>query len=239
MASAAIAVHERPILFSASMVRAIIAGRKTQTRRIVKKAYGNVSKETAFAVCPAAESGWIAWFGKPREDIGEFTKKAYQHGFTCPYGAAGDRLWVRETWLPAIPGSWRPLDRGEKMFSLWSYDPVYRADYPLGMDDYDGKWRPSIHMPRKFSRITLEITDVRAERLNDITEGDACAEGAERPILSSGIDPDVPPPFNRVHPMTGPYRDGFRALWNSIHGAGSWNENPWVWAIAFRKTERR
>ena len=183
-------MKERPILFSAPMVRAILSGAKTQTRRIVKNAH---------MMSVDGELVPIAAF--------------------CPYGQPGGRLWVRETFACVCTQEMRYVE--------------YKADRSLAdFDGYDnpagGRWRPSIHMPRWASRITLEITDVRVERLQDISEADAVAEGA-RPTLA---------PLDTVRlGAAGTAKEGFRQIWESINGPGSWDANPWVWAIEFKKLE--
>jgi hypothetical protein len=199
---------ERPILFSGPMVRAILAGRKTQTRRIIKN------------------QEWYNLKGEYGDRLRSVDR--------CPYGTAGERLWVRETWTPDhspfyphFPVAYR-ADAGfdyERNERGETYSPEQKAWFPY-------RWRPSIHMPRWASRITLEITGVRVERLQDISEADAMAEGAERPELSPAELHGMP-----VHPMTGSYADGFRDLWQSINGPGSWDKNPWVWVVEFRKLE--
>jgi hypothetical protein len=186
---------ERPILFSAPMVRAILAGTKTQTRRVVKPAHK-------------------AWIEMPvTHQLGEWDKRP------LPYGKPGDRLWVRETWQ-AVSGNDRARhimthprpDRG------WlEYAATPRADEPAY------KWRPSIHMPRWASRITLEVTGVRVERLQDISEADAMAEGVHYSLLEkiqAGQDRWA--------------RHAYKKLWESIHGPGSWDLNPWVWVVEFK-----
>jgi len=189
-------VSNRPILFSAPMVRALLAGTKTQTRRVVKPQ----------PVMRDGEPEWPADAKRPRG-----------RGFEdCPYGAPGDRLWVRETW---------------NTFEGWA-GYFYAADnhsFGIGADDdpdhipeHAVRWRPSIHMPRAASRITLEITAVRVERLQDISEADAIAEGAD-PLL-------VPPDGGSA-----PHVEGYRTLWEYINGAGSWDLNPWVWVVEFRR----
>lgn len=203
---------ERPILFSAPMVRAILDGRKTQRRRIVKPP---MKWGERFPVCnPAAmaadHSVW--WWD------GEFDRVGVAQ--SCPYGATGDRLYVRETWrAEARFDNFKPREIAAG--NLISYD----ADYP----DRDrpnngcrGKTRVSIHMPRWASRITLEITDVRVERLNDISEADATAEGTQEPSL-------VP-----IVGVAWSERGMYAKLWEHINGAGSWGANPWVWAVTFK-----
>lgn len=188
-------VKERPMLFSAPMVRAILDGRKTQTRRIMKDPF---------------------------------------NGF--PHGKPGDRLWVRETWANVDTA---PTWNGAAMCE--ESQIVYRADF--GPEPVDWNWRPSIHMPRAASRINLEITGIRVERLNDISESDAVAEGIEsfRPVPGDG--PGSPYDGYIYKDYTGknavPYfitdpRESFRTLWESINGPGSWGKNPWVWVIDFQ-----
>lgn len=206
---------ERPILFSGEMVRAILEGRKTQTRRIVKHA-GDDSRIYWNPVVVGGYGGWLNDHGRPRP---------------CPYGKPGDRLWVRETWAEVEgykdhtgrdPGSiWYRAD-GQCRFvgSDEPYEPGI-AEAELRVD----RWRPSIHMPRHASRILLEITDVKVERLNDISAEDAVAEGVEA--------------FAKDHNLTGYWTTAFARLWNSIHGDGAWNVNPFVWAIAFRRINNK
>ena len=192
-------MKERPILFSAPMVQAILDGRKTQTRRVVKP------QPTEFVGGP----GVTLQDGSPAPLIPlDDSVEPYGREIACPYGKPGDRLWVRETWHDASS-------------SLHSC-ALYRAD---GIDLHWDKWTPSIHMPRWASRITLEITSVRVERLQEISEADAQAEGwTRRPEVST--DP-------QVHKEAA--RDWFMGLWESINGPGSWDTNPWVWVIEFRR----
>ncbi len=199
---------ERPIIFSGPMVRALLAGTKTQTRRVMKH------QPTHFN--PA---------GVPRVANPYFGPSAV---LRCPYGQPGDLLWVRETFAK-IDGQTRP----------W-IETDYRATYAHGdrLGDHLGikkRWTPPIHMPRAASRITLEITEVRVERLQEISEADAVAEGCARLPLQDGhgawwsADVDAGP---ALHGRTA--RDAYRLLWESINGPGSWGENPWVWVIAFK-----
>ena len=133
----------------------------------------------------------------------------------CPYGIPGDRLWVREAWAPL--STFAPAELGY----------LYRADHHKGLEKKDGdqKWKPSIHMPRVASRITLEITGIKVERLQNISEADAQAEGVEFPAPYSGVN-------NKTHPTC---IDAFQVLWTSINGPDSWSQNPWVWAIQFKR----
>ncbi len=191
-------MKERPILFNGAMVRAILAGTKTQTRRLVK---------------------YIPALGDPEEWCHQRKMVdgiAGEHKKYCPHGLPGNLLWVKETCMNALAG----------------YSPVwfYRAD--SDQKPGDRHWRPSIFCTRAASRITLEITAVRIERLNDISEADAKAEGSYQKIwitspLSAGA---MNARFER-----GTYRDGYKDIWESINGPGSWAANPWVWVINFIK----
>lgn len=195
-------MRERPILFSGPLVRALLAGTKTQTRRLMKpqpEEGAHMAPEMGAAL---HEDHW----GNPIA------------AHACPYGKVGDRLWVRET---------------------WGFDSQVRADFKPALGRYDlsgmdlrerivfradesgrevPRWRPAIHMPRWASRITLEVTEVRSQRLQDISEEDAKAEG-----------------------ITGPYhyssaRAAFECVWDTINGKrASWESNPFVWAISFRR----
>ena len=178
---------EHPILFSAPMVRALLNGSKTQTRRVVK---------------PTPE--WIGQSGV----LSYRGRVGLPHALS-PYGQPGDRLWVRETWmdLRGVEGA-----LGGAM---------YRATF--GNAPEGGKWRPSIHMPRWASRITLEITSVRVERLQDISEADALEEGITYNDL----------PNNGLAPRRA--RTWYCSLWEQINGPGSWDANPWVWVIEFKR----
>lgn len=198
-------VKERPILFSGPMVRAILDGRKTQTRRAMKNSKRHSS-------------------GTENDGFGGFKLNE------CPYGKPGDRLWVREAWgVAAIYDQTRPsgICQDIRRDPNW---PLNKAPcgvrYPANMDCVGVRIRPSIHMPRWASRITLEITDVRVERLNDISEEDAKAEGfGLGAILKSER-------FGR-YMSAGQF--GFASLWESINGEGSWAANPYVWVIEFEK----
>ena len=171
-------MKERPIIFNGDMVRAILDGRKTQERRPIKPQ--------------------PIWVGDP--SVPFRTKDADPKGIIrCPYGAPGDRLWVRETWrMDAV-----------------NIGAEYRATISALME-HVAPWTPSIHMPRWASRITLEITAVRVQRVQDITEEDALAEGMV--------------PLDRSTP-----REMFAEVWQSIYG--NWPANPWVWVVEFRRIE--
>lgn len=208
--------RERPIIFSGSMVRAILEGRKTQTRRVVKN------------VPPGDTPVFDMWFS----------------GRACPYGEPGDRLWARETWADVNTDSGPAIAYradGDLRFCSDDAFPVEYERYPGGKfsmwsaDLFAGHpghaWRPSIHMPRWAARILLEVVSVRVERLNEINGLDALAEG----LIDLGI------PESRWHwdasaaeGFFAPWR-AFRALWESINGEGSWKQNPFVWVVEFRR----
>jgi hypothetical protein len=219
-------MKERQILFSAPMVRALLDGSKTQTRRIVKwqgrKGFPHYFNR-AFIDNPAGVQRLCVPFHHP-DDLSTLEgAPAVRH--YCPQGDPGDRLWVRETIeLRTMQGNSFP-------------SPVYSADGAHVMDGEKKasnhefmrrRVRPSIHMPRWASRITLEITDVRVERLQDISEEDAKAEGIEQ------IGCNWRNYLDGADSMTSPIHS-YRTLWESINGAGSWDANPWVWCITFRR----
>jgi len=232
---------ERPILFSAPMVRALLAGTKTQTRRICERATDIVGDHAASVHPDGSGTGFIAWWPNPVS--AEETKRLYpeDQGFKCPHGKPGDRIWVRETWRTAIslddksPSEVGALAIAANYRKPWApikYEADGATDNADVLRDFGGKWgktRVSIHMPRWASRITLEITGVRVERLQDISRADAIAEGG----------PPSHPSIDRVSCDIGFATDFSRSwyaqLWESIHGEGSWALNPWVWAITFRR----
>ena len=201
-------MKERPILFTGEMVRAILDGRKTQTRRLVK---------------PQPHEGSKLW-GMIQHD-GEPRALFWCEGQPSNYGTplpmhVGDRLWVRETW------SWSGVAAHHQMV-LWRADREYSDE-----ERRRWIWRPSIHMPRWASRIDLEITAVRVDRVQDITEEDAKAEGVESGIwereaqlLAGATDADDEDIVS--------FRDGFGFLWQSIYA--NWDANPWVWVYEFRR----
>lgn len=208
-------MKERPILFQGAMVRALLAGTKTQTRRAVK----------GLALDWLGPEGFTPEFvANPGNDL-------------CPYGFAGDRLWARETWQYAdwtddgypwigyqadgakeliergIPEEW-----GERLIDIWaelSLEPNFGIDNRAA----DRRWRPSIHIPRWASRILLEVTAVRVERLQEISDADALAEGCSSADMRDG---------DRLASV-------YARLWESINGPGSWDTNPWVWVVEFRR----
>jgi len=200
-------MKERPILFSAPMVRAILAGQKTQTRRIFKEKNGGV---------------------QPRANDIPGMRQILRN---CPYGQLGDRLWVRESWadLTQTHGQrWERLndetglyERGINPFAWYRADGD-QPDVGDGATHY-APWRPSIHMPRWASRILLEVVGIRVERLQDISAADCVAEGAPG---GHGAIPGYP--YNATP------QEHYRHIWTSINGAASWDANPWVWVVEFK-----
>jgi len=233
-------VLERPILFSGEMVSAILDGRKTVTRRVVKPQPANDWRFTG-------GYGRITSKHPHKDKFGVFIRRGEHTDFPevdiipCPYGQPGDRLWVRETWadvnLSGAPGiAYRAdgdvRDLMEELSFLddhgaFNYDDErvkgyhFAAWYEDLISGAEGRWRPSIHMPRWASRIQLEITAVRVERLHDISEEQAQAEGA-RPLTVK---------LKKLAPRAS--RMGFIDLWCSINGDESWDANPWVWVVEF------
>ncbi|GKQ09109.1 hypothetical protein NUKP79_28300 [Klebsiella quasipneumoniae] len=201
-------IREKGLIFNSEMVRAILDGRKTQTRRPIKW------KQTRFTEIGEREDGskW-PW--------SEDAEHACDFWHPCPFGAVGDRIWVRETW--------------NKYGGLLTY----RADHDW-IDDMrketvcTAKWVPSIHMPRWASRILLEITDVRVERLNAISEEDATAEGVPP---AGSLLPDYLGTFLTPKGDFATAKVAFQRLWESIYGEESWKANGWVWVISFKRVE--
>ena len=222
-------MKERPILFSGEMVRAILAGCKTQTRRVVKPTM------TPPRVAPLRMEPWIIDGEWQQDDNGAPCWAGFHPDypgdakwFTCPYGQPGDRLWVRETFT-VITG-----DISGKVAT--SLDAVeYRADGSAVGDVITSAraWRPSIFMPRAYSRITLEIVGVRCERVNEISEADAQAEGADQEFRTVVYSPTGVKDYH----MPVSFRGGFANLWDEINAKRgySWDSNPWVWAVDFKR----
>lgn len=227
-------MNAQQILFSAPMVNALLAGRKKATRRVVK---GAIDRNFGCAMAPS-----------------EIAAEVNDRDFTnCPYGAPGDLLWVRETWQYA---DWTedgepfiryradderrlittsPEEWGEKLSDIWA-NLSEPENYLIDGRAADRRWRPSIHMPRWASRLTLRITDVRVQRLQEISEEDAIAEGVEGAFVEDGrywrnyalSDEEAACSPMLVSPI-----HSFKSLWESIYGPESWHDDPWVWALTF------
>lgn len=219
-------MKERGMIFNGEMVRAILDGRKTQTRRPIKW------KQTRFTEIGEREDGSKWPWSEDAENVCDFWHP-------CPFGSVGDRIWVRETWQ-AIHDStdeWGHVEERTYAPSIPKekdtyWHTVYQEYFgDESRDDRGFPWRPAIHMPRWASRILLEITDVRVERLNAISQEDAQGEGMEL----TGWRPTYSDPDSGGEAWT-PY-DNFAQLWESIYGADSWRANPWVWVIEFKRVE--
>ena len=210
-------MKDRPILFSAPMVRALLAGTKTQTRRVVKHSIRGPHTPRWTYDWHDSKGKWLAAHG------GGFEFSKTNAAQLCPYGQRGERLWVREAW---------GFEKRTEDDPLLEPVATYRADEVEHLYQVN-RWRPSIHMPRHLSRIKLEITGVRVERLQDISEVDAIAEGIEHePCSAHWKNYDTSPGGWRY--WESPIQS-YRTLWNSINGPGSWDANPWVWALSFKR----
>lgn len=242
------------MIFNGEMVRAILDGRKTQTRRIMKVQPSDGFHPTHNGYDLDLNAHWYTpgvvdkngYLQPAKKDV--FGVADENEGYTCPFGAVGDRIWVRETWgvvsheldedgriqpwspdRPATAIHEMPFGNG-----YYTGHAIYAADgeFTWGDDDgyEDGRscWKPSIHMPRAACRILLEVTGVRVERLNSISQEDAQAEGMEL----TGWRPTYSDPDSGGEVWT-PY-DNFAQLWESIYGEESWKANPWVWVIEFK-----
>ncbi len=191
-------MREHPLLMKGPLVRATLEGRKTQTRRPLPDVFNSPSH---LRWLPPGE--WKL-FGATMERWGAQWRGTYPSQVLCPLGRAGDRLWVRETFTAAMHEPKGPADC------------LYRADDNRGVEDLaEARWTPSIHMPRWACRLVLPLVSVRVERVQDITEEDAKAEGVE--------------------PINGSYREGFRAVWQDIYG--TLDANPWVWVAEWKEIE--
>ena len=204
------------MIFNAEMVRALLSGRKTQTRRIIKP--------QPEATLSGSLSG--KWLSRPLNGL--LLPKIEDIAIHCPFGVVGDRIWVRETFqgplfdydlMDNYCKDPTPFEKPE--FCVYKADGVPAPEFYDADDELHCCWRPSIHMPRWACRILLEITNVRVERLKSISDGDAIREGCSTADMMSG---DC-------------VADVFARLWASIYSSDSWNANPWVWVIEFKRVE--
>ena len=229
-------MKERGMIFNAEMVRALLDGRKTQTRRIVKGTDGAVKFCKEWDI--NGEEIFVVLGEKDRTGMNPVLG-----AISCPFGAVGDRIWVRETFqgplfdydlMDSYCKDPTPFEKPE--FCVYKADGVPAPEFYDADDELHCCWRPSIHMPRWASRILLEITDVRVERLNAISEEDAEAEGIDMEALYDSQDC-----YDCIadHNITGrPTVTGaFKYLWESIYGEEGWKSNPWVWVIEFKLVE--
>lgn len=217
-------MKERPILFSAPMVRAILDGTKTQTRRVIKP-------QPDYQIEVEDDGSCVTYNGD----------KLVQR-WQSPYGKVGDQLWVRETFCQF----YKAPDYAKKMRRPDRDVFFYKADKNIDLKWFKAlgfKWKPSIHMPRCASRIQLEITDIRVERIQSLTIDDMCAEGIgemlEDPesIAGHGFAEAEHYSIAGVPMMHLPEIYGFAAFWDSINGQGSWDLNPWVWVVEFKRVK--
>lgn len=252
-------MKERPILFSGPMVRAILAGRKTQTRRVVKPqppryedhkgSIFGLSQRVADSVKMYSENDHARLPKHPTDwdligSVGVARDAGYPERYRCPYGATGDRLWVRETHAPFGRDGLVGVAYRATCDRDGSFDYVTRGEAIERLTVR--RWTPAIHMPRDLSRIVLAVTGVHAQRLTDISEDDAIAEGldtvskdgtlwkhgiADRDGLPGTDDDGQPWAEWEADP-----RRAFAKLWDKINGARApWASNPWVWVVEFRR----
>ncbi|MCL0109749.1 hypothetical protein M2T33_08940 [Klebsiella pneumoniae] len=249
-------MKERGMIFNGEMVRAILDGRKTQTRRIMKlqpKPSKSRPGDFWFSSKKLESMVHVSDLAPGNSPIADYHLFIQEH--CCPFGAVGDRMWVRETFQG-------PLFDYEQMeayledrskfetpeFCQYAADGKPAPEYYDADDNLHHGWRPSIHMPRWASRILLEITSVRVERLNAISEEDAQSEGVHTEVWDQTVvarnyaaideffqfwSEDMP----HYVEMNQLYRSSFRSLWESIYGAENWLANPWVWVIEFKRVE--
>lgn len=231
-------MKERPIIFNAEMVRAILDGRKTQTRRIVTPQPINRKVGMVNAGYCGHPELWLV-----DGDVGSYTCNGLiAPEWRCPFGIIGDRLWVRETFQgPLMDESLlddyrKDADKFQNpKYCEYAADGGEKPEYTDLDDNLRYGWRPSIHMPRWASRINLQITKVRVERLNGISEADALAEGCVALEGCKWHTFEEAKAGTPMHDHTA--KDAFSALWQSIYGEESWSSNPWVWVIEFERVE--
>ncbi|HCD2903306.1 TPA: hypothetical protein NBM14_001001 [Klebsiella pneumoniae] len=237
-------MKERGMIFNGEMVRAILDGRKTQTRRIMKvqpKPSKSRPGDFWFSSKKLESMVHVSDLAPGNSPIADYHLFIQEH--CCPFGAVGDRIWVRET----ARCEWQ---RGDFKDAAFETGVTYKADgerqsfrsaeqhktFPRRSHAANGDlaWHPSIHMPRWASRIMLEITDVRVERLNAISEEDATAEGVPP---AGSLLPDYPGTFLTPKGDFATAKVAFQRLWESIYGEESWKANSWVWVISFKRVE--
>lgn len=213
-------MKERPILFSGAMVRDILEGRKTVTRRIIKPSMR--SADTQFELHQQQDGSW-----RPMHTFDESSMDhlGTEHPIACPYGQIGDRLWVRESFadLQGTGIEHRPDPAGPLQRYAFAADSPPGSASDEGRKDFGIKWKPSIHMPRAVCRILLEITGLRVERLQVITTEQLIAEGLQTRLREYDAECDL------LHQ--------WKELWASLNGEESWDANPWVWVVEFKRIE--
>ncbi|QLV92607.1 hypothetical protein HV270_11085 [Citrobacter freundii] len=225
---------ERGMIFNGDMVQALLDGRKTQTRRImaIQPEHSELGLRRVIDSKNVRDNGKYFWSQSDARGL-----KMRSKVFGCPYGEVGDRIWVRETYqgplfdfdqMDAYCKDSTPFEKAQ--FCIYKADGKPAPEFFDADDNLHCCWRPSIHMPRWASRILLEITDVRVERLNAISQADAIAEGAppSHPSIDCVSQEYGFPDFSR---------SWFGQTWQHIYGEESWQANPWVWVIEFKRIE--
>lgn len=225
-------MKERPILMHARSIDGIQKDRKTQTRRIIRIPQVYLSGYGAELVKISEDRQGFLMEGWPKQDR-EFGNFGRCQRIKCPYGAVGDRLWIRERFLYR--------NNRQSVVFYAGMDPVEAA----GFGAMYGGWKPSIHMPRWASRLTMENTRIRAERVQDISEEDAKAEGIRKEDLPPDPDGFHPPgsygfvgnnnPLGKIWPTA---KEAFAELWDDTNGAGAWKRNDWCWVVDFKRIQQ-
>jgi len=220
----------KPILFKPPMVQAILNGTKTQTRRLIKPQ----PNENGIDYIPNPPSlDWEQTYNDIWKPWSYETEEGESVAKFCPYGEKGDVLWVRETFSEEDISFWEGLDFIEK----------YRYEYKADNEHRKIKWKPGIHMPKEACRLFLEVTRVCVQRLQDITEEDAKAEGvlnmfAHDPSIGSVAYMDYMDKKGGWDSVADDARHSFQTLWQSINGVESWDANPWVWVVRFKRIDK-
>lgn len=226
---------EQPIIFNDWSVRRILAGEKSQTRRVVDTDKLPIDNPSFTRVSSPHHDEW---------DIGEPDSHRKLRRIRCPYGQPGDVLWVREAFR--LPAKFDDDSPSEAMLHGRPSPPLYcaggtsnhsgrwnpvRKDFPPSDSEYWGRKRPSIHLPRELCRLRLRVEDVRVKRLQEISAEEVQSEGVTR-------DDEFLLRYDSRHLSAGEiYRRAFKHLWNEIHGTGAWDENPWVWVVEFSRID--
>lgn len=248
-------MKERPIIFSGESVRAIQDGRKTMTRRVVKPRYRDDESGFNVCSCPATNEVWVE---KADEEGGDFEEGT--RFVPCPYGQVGDRLWVKEVWRDRFGTAYANYGTG----NAYPIDDIREVDYKSGGNGYFiggcifrddelsakwaewSKWKSPLFMPRWASRILLEITDIRVERVQDVSEEDAIAEGIE---FDSGWEEECGEGYTTgegwMNYKTQDFscesaKESYHTIWDSLNAKRGypWESNPWVWVVSFKVVQK-
>lgn len=228
-------MKERPILMSAPMVRACLDGSKTQTRRAVKpQPFAGQTDDEArafFVECGAMQTDEsLTWL------LNGAWAAGFIEGVKCPYGAIGDRLYVRENGWERPERTDKMMREGADTWAPFMYDADgVSASEAAELKAQGWKRRPSIHLPRRGSRLELEIADISIEKLQDISDADARAEGCPCYVCGGPLNGRSESNCHCFHRSAD--ATDYRNLWNQINGAGAWDANPWVWVIEFKRVK--